>query len=289
MTRLVAHCHPLLPALYVAGAVGLTLAAAQPVFVAVSFACGAACTVFLLGWRSFVRRLPLYLPGFALVTAGNGLFSGLGLTVLFYMGGSPVTLEGLAYGACAGAMLLGVLQWCGCLQALLPAENAATLLGRALPSLAMLLAMLLRAVPQQLRRAQEARAAQEALLGGKGRRDTRTRFRQGLRLATVLLGWSMEDTIDTADAMRARGWGLGKRSRCERRHFAKADAVGLALLLALLVGALAALLGAGRFEFYPYLDGGAVSPIAVLLYAAFLCWPLLIELREVPVWMRSPL
>ena len=45
-----------------------------------------------------------------------------------------------------------------------------------------------------------------------GRRKEKAAVQNGVRSASVLMGWGMEDSIETADSMRARGYGARKRT-----------------------------------------------------------------------------
>ena len=88
---------------------------------------------------------------------------------------------------------------------------------------------------------------------GSGRFAATSKIRRYSRLTSVLMGWCMEDSLDTADAMRARGWGHApRRTTYQRRTFTTRDGIALAVLLAwaLVAGALTAV-ACTQFSFYP--------------------------------------
>ena len=95
-----------------------------------------------------------------------------------------------------------------------------------------------------------------------------------LRASSVLMGWSMEDSLERADAMRARGWGgAGRRTTYMRYRFCARDGAALAVLLLGAAAACAiAAAATSRFTFYPQL-----SPVApwwgYALYAAWMLMP----------------
>ena len=106
-----------------------------------------------------------------------------------------------------------------------------------------------------------------------------------LRMTTVLMGWGLEDSVETADAMRARGWGaVRKRTSYQRYRFRRADAAACAILAALTFSAaLAAHAALGTFAFYPRITG--LAPwYSYLPYAAFLALPLAAEAKERLSW-----
>ncbi len=111
------------------------------------------------------------------------------------------------------------------------------------------------------------------------------RLREAMRLSTVLLGWGMEDSLETVDSMVARGWQSGaKRTAYSRRRFARLD-----LLATLGVGAVGLLAFACELEatsqmrFYPRITGFApwysyapyvvffAVPLAAALYEELSC------------------
>ncbi|MDR3072671.1 MAG: energy-coupling factor transporter transmembrane protein EcfT, partial [Clostridiales Family XIII bacterium] len=55
-------------------------------------------------------------------------------------------------------------------------------------------------------------------------------FRNTWRIFAALIGWVMEDSLDTARAMRARGYGSGRRTHYAARALRKTDVLALILL-----------------------------------------------------------
>ena len=106
-----------------------------------------------------------------------------------------------------------------------------------------------------------------------------------LRSASVLMGWSMEDSLETAAAMKAKGWGAGfatydvqalsvSASRCTRACMGWRARAGVR--------------GSGRggvraIRFYPIIEG--VAPWwSYLPYAAFVALPLAMSAKERARW-----
>lgn len=107
------------------------------------------------------------------------------------------------------------------------------------------------------------------------------------RLTSVLMGWSMEDSLETADAMRARGWSSETRRTSYRRwRFGRADALALAVVLGL--GMLCAVLAwavASSYRFYPTMSALSLWWGYIPL-AAFYALPLLVVLGDHLRWTR---
>ena len=115
------------------------------------------------------------------------------------------------------------------------------------------------------------------------RRRRRRRIRESLRLVTVLMGWGMEDSLETADAMKARGWGAAeRRTTYQRYRFRRTDTVVLiAVVLLAVASAAAAWTAVGEFSFYPVISGLApwwsYAPFALFAFAPSILGALLGE------------
>ena len=112
-----------------------------------------------------------------------------------------------------------------------------------------------------------------------GRLSNRVKGR--LRQSSVLMGWAMEDSLETADAMRARGWGARRqRTTYLPYRFTLCDAaVLLVLTVAAAVCIWASWTATNAYEFYPRL-----TPICAwwgyVPYAAWMFVPAALHLYE---------
>ena len=107
----------------------------------------------------------------------------------------------------------------------------------------------------------------------------------GLSLIHIFMGWGMEDSLETAGAMKARGWGAAaRRTTYARYRFRRFDAAALVFGGALaLLAAAAAWAACAQFRFYPTI-GGLAPWWNYLPYALFACLPLAITAKEHLRW-----
>ena len=241
-------CHPVVPAVYFAGVIGIGVFVLQPVFAALSVA-GALCfAVCCAGWRGTLAQLRWQLPMVALVCLANPLFSQSGVTVLCTLGPVTVRLEALAYGLCMGASLVSMLQWVANAARVLTEDRLLELSGTRLPVVTTMVSMAIQLVPQLRRRFGVVESARGACTSAKAPR-------KGARVhaSTVLMAWAMEDSLERADSMRARGWELGgSRSRYRLEALRTGDvAAAAAVGLLALAAALAAGVAQAEWSFYP--------------------------------------
>ena len=307
--------HPAVAFVYFAVMLALAMTAAQPVCALIAYGGAISYDAALRGPRAASRAAARHVPAVLVIAAANLLFSATGATELFRLGTRAFYAESLAYGACMGLVLASVLALFSNASRVLDSDKVMALFGRVAPTVGLMLSMVMRLVPQFARRglliADVERACTAARLsapsekglgrssgegfehacaGGGGRlagflvrgqRKARSRLRQ----VSVLMEWGMEDSLETADAMRARGWGASpKRTTYARHRFRSFDAAALACVCALaLAAALSAWALCARFRFYPVIDG--LAPWwAYLPYVLFAFLPLAITAKERLTW-----
>lgn len=285
-------CHPLVSAVYFALVLGFSLTLMHPVCLAASLAGAMSYTATLGGGRALRRTARYALPAALLAAALNPLLSHRGMTILCYLpSGNPLTLESIAYGAAAAALLAATLLWFGCLTAVMTSDKLMWLMGRAAPALGLVLSMTLRWVPRfgvQLRAVAEARRGLDG--DGQPRRLTR-RIRSGAAVLSALITWTLENALDTADSMRSRGYGLPGRTAFSIYRLDSRDRGVLTWLgfcgLYLLAGCLA---GGLDWRYYPTLRGGAVTPLDISFFAidlALCLTPVFLNRQEALAWRRT--
>ena len=92
----------------------------------------------------------------------------------------------------------------------------------------------------------------------------------------------MEDDIETADSMKARGYGVGRRGCYEKFSFSMYDAGMLVYMIVTYAGSLLAVLMQNqRFQYYPIISWQKGQGAALAGNVVFLIMFLL-----TPVWME---
>ena len=276
--------HPSLQVIYFVAVIVFTMAAFQPACTLLSLLGSVAYGCYLRGPRAVAQSALWQVPLIILMCVVNPLFSASGSTVLFSYGHSQVYLESLVYGAFMGCMLVASVNWFANANVVLTSEKIMAFFSNILPVISLMMTMTARLVPMFVRRGHEIGAVQQACpaSAGEGKRAQAMGY---VRLSSVLVGWSLEDSLETSDAMRARGWGCGRhRSTYLRYRFRSFDACALAILLVLIVVSAATVAYAcAGFKFYPritplYLWWGYVPYVLLLLL------PLVLQAAEELRW-----
>ena len=100
--------------------------------------------------------------------------------------------------------------------------------------------------------------------------------------------WALENSIDSSDSMRARGYGLKNRSSFSIYRFDGRDGAAAVFLAVMTVIVLAGCLtGACHVEYYPEIMFAKPGIIQAASYTAFACicyFPVFVEVKEALVW-----
>ncbi|HMM49158.1 MAG TPA: energy-coupling factor transporter transmembrane component T [Miltoncostaeaceae bacterium] len=180
-----------------------------------------------------------------------------------------ITVEEVAYGIALGVRLFAVAVLIGAALAHLDADRLQAQVARIAPRSALICALAARLLPTLERDAQaigeQARLRGADLTGGRWS----ARARRAAPLALPLLGSGLERGLDLAEAMVARGYSAGPRSRVNERRYRAGEWV--VLMLAVALGALALVsgpLGWVDYSFYPVMSSvREPAPIIVALGA----------------------
>lgn len=248
---------------------------------------GCAFSVILSRRRQVLSDFAFYAPMFLMVAVTNPLFSHNGVTPLFFLNGNPVTLEAFIYGAAIAVTVIGVMLWCKCYGAIMTSDKFLYLFGKAIPKLSLILSMALRFIPLFRRQMKRVSRAQKAM-GLYSSKSYTDRIKSALRVFTAMISWSLENSIETADSMKARGYGIKGRSSFSLFRFHVNDGALLAVCAALLSVTLAGqALSRLDFYYYPRISEIPLTPFAVFVYISFgilsFC-PFIIEVKEALIW-----
>ncbi len=277
--------HPVAFSAQVLSSVAVAVCTLNPVILLLSLS--AAFTTLFLRERP-PRRAELLLPLLILLVFPpvNALLSHNGLTVLFVVNDTLITLEALLYGAVMGLSVAASLLWFLYFSAVMTSDKLLCLLGKLSPRAALVLSMSIRYVrlfSRQARRIEESQTA----LGLYREENLPDRVRGKLRVFSVLVTWALENGIITADSMTARGYGSGRRTAFSTFRFGKRDLCYLALSLLLAAGSLLSVLLSPSYSFYPTLSALPATPLAIAGYAAYallVFLPLIIETEDALKW-----
>lgn len=279
--------HPLLNFTYFAFVIGITMFSNHPAFLLASFVMAWCYSILLRGRQAVRFNCLILLPAIVLTVLLNTLNTHNGVTVLFYLNGNRITLEAIVFGFVSAIMLTSVIIWFSCFSVIVTADKFIYLFGRAAPVIALTLSMIQRYIPLLKNRFREVSAAQRCM-GRGGSTGLIQRIRQFGKEVSILIAWSLEMSIESADSMEARGYGL--HGRTSFHLFRLAGAERWLLLLMLLLGgvcAAACAMGETNIYYYPAILLPPISFVQALSLAAFCVLMLMaaiLDIRGIHQW-----
>lgn len=285
------RCHPAVNFVFFLGAVGFGAVIQHPAYLAAGTVLGSSYCLLLTG-RKGMKMLLALLPLFLVMTAVNPLFNTYGATVLFYVFGRPYTLEALFYGAAVSAVFAVMLIWFSCCGAVLTSDKFTSLFGNLIPALSLLLVMVLRMIPNLMRKARQLADARKSI--GKGSADNATnkeKISDGMTILSALTDWALEGGVITGDSMRSRGYGSARRTSFVIYRMTGTDAFLMAVQWALILAVLATgLAGGTKATYTPELSVAPVSGMYVPGFAAYCLYlsiPTVLHIKEAVQWYIS--
>ena len=225
----------------------------------------------------------------ALAALLNPAFNHEGATILTYLpSGNPLTLESMLYGAAAAVMLASVVLWFSSYNEIMTSDKFVYLFGRVIPALSLVLSMVLRFIPKFKAQMQTVSEAQACIGRDAKNGSVFRRVGNAVKIFSIMVTWSLENAIETADSMRSRGYGLPGRTAFSIYRFDDRDKAALAWLIfcgAYLVSGWMA--GGTYFRYYPTVKAAAWTPMTVnfmLVYLALVLTPVILDRREDRQW-----
>ena len=282
-----AKLHPVTLFAYFVMMLAFSMFLRNPVITFLSLLGGAAFCRTLTDRREKLEDLKFYLPLSLLIVITNPLVSHNGRTPLFFVNGNAFTLEAIWYGVFIAGMIVSVLLWSKGFTKIVTGDKFLYLFGRVLPKTALILSVAMKYVPLLKAQARKLKDAQKTL-GLYSTGSMADNLKSAVKVYAALVGWSLENAVETGRHMRARGWNTGRRTSFSVFRFRAVDAVFLAVFAA--AGTLLALAGAKEllyFSFYPAptpLPMNALSVGAYILFGLLALIPFFTETEESIRW-----
>ncbi len=217
-----------------------------------------------------------------LIVLLNPLISRRGETIVFYFLDKPVTLESIVYGITMMLSLMNVLVSFISFNYTITQDKFMYLFSKKLPNITFLLMMTMSFIPFLKKRSKEISVIQKTrgVDGAKG--NYKDKIKDAMAIFNILVTWTLEDSIITAQSMRARGYGLVKERTFYSRY--KIDYKDLLIIIVLTILILLLIFfwftGLANYEIYPKVEKLTFNfntLIFYLLYIFYMSIPIVIE------------
>lgn len=223
--------HPLVNVLFFISIIAFGMLLRHPVYLVISFISSTAYYLKLSGKDGRKTVFRFLLPMLLFVVIINSFFNHYGVTTLFILpSGNNFTFEALVMGIVSGITVVSVIQWFFCCNEVVTEDKFMHIFGRILPKGALVVSMILRFVPLYRRRYKEISQARKCI-GLNGTDSFICKMKNTFKNIGILVSWNFENAIETADSMKARGYGLKGRTYYSRFQWHTGDTLALILLV----------------------------------------------------------
>ena len=284
--------HPFINLIYFAFTISFSLVLTHPLAQGISLICAVIYAVSINGKKSVIFLLKYCLPMVLLTAFINPAFNHEGATTLLYFpNGNPLTLESILYGFSAGVMIITTLMWFSSFNRVMTTDKFIYLFGKVIPALSLVLSMSLRFVPKFKSQMQTVTEAQRSFGRDVSNGSLLQRTKTAIHIFSIMITWSLENAIETADSMKSRGYGLKGRTAFSIYRFEERDKYALIWLsfcgLFIIAGAL---LNAFGFRYFPDIRYAAFDMTTIpfyCVYSALCITPVILNFKEERNWKTS--
>ena len=272
------RCHPAVNLIYFAAVLVGMITFQHPVFLMISFLCAFAYSIKRNGLKALLFDLCL-LPLIAAFALYYSSYTHFGMTVLRQnMVGNNMTLESLIYGFVLGIIGAGVCIWFSCVFSVFTTDKVVYLFGKVSPRLSLFLAISLRMIPRIKKEAKRINMAQRGIGRGANQGNLWQRFRNALRIFSMLITWTIDSLTIASESMRSRGSSLRGRKAFSSYRFDDRDrAYVIGLFLCLTLTMMAVLLKQTDMVYDPRIIWTKVNPVFCVGYGVLCLMPLGLE------------
>ena len=275
-------CHPAVNLIYFAAVIFGMLSFQHPVFLAISFLCAFVYSLKRNREKALLFNLCL-LPCIVAFALYYSSYHHFGMTVLWQNHiGNNMTLESFVYGNVLGLQVAGTMIWMSCVYSVFSSDKVVYLFGKVSPQLSLFLAILLRMVPRIKAEAKRINTARKGLGKGIDQGNLRQRIKNGIRIFSMLISWTIGSLATMSDSMRSRGSSLRGRTAFSIYRFDNRDrAYVITLFACLTLTVMAILLGLTDMVYDPLILWKPIVATDMLFcigYAGLCLMPLALEL-----------
>lgn len=280
------NLHPICIFVYFVLVIGMILVCMNPVIMLLACIGALLLLVKVKEGKSILGWLKMIFPMLLLIVAANSLFNRQGTTNLLFLFGQWIYFEAICYGITAGLSLAALILWFACYQKLMTSDKFLYLFGRIAPATALLISMTMGLIPKlqiqlwQIKKSEKMRHPNA--------KHFRNHWKRALCQITALVSWSLENAVELADSMKARGYGIKRRTAFHLFRLESRDVRFLTAIL--LLGGFCVLgrcMGYGHMEFYPEMDelcSGKNEVLFDMVFLMLMCMPEILVWKEERSW-----
>lgn len=281
--------HPIVNFVYFAIVISFAMFILHPICLVITGISSVIYSIMLKGRTALKFNFLVLVPVVLITALINPLFNHGGVTIISYLpSGNPLTLESIIYGVVTGAVIATVICWFSCYNEVMTSDRFIYIFGKIIPSTSLIFSMALRFVSRFKHRFKMVKEAHSHIGYGESDKGFIGRVKNAVKLLSIMVAWSVESSVDTADSMRSRGYGLNGRTAFSNFRFGKRDFVALIYMLGtgtyVLVAIFRGKLECSYFPNFSTASGGWYLTSTLFAYALLCLVPVFTEIAELLRW-----
>lgn len=248
-----------------------------------------------------------------------------GTLLFYLFTGNPVTLESIIYGLISAIIIGAMLLWFSTFNQVMGVERILGVIGKVLPNVSLLITMIMRFIPQYTRHQRKVsmvnkvnkrnygekinllnreKTEKENVIEARKRQKKKNyieackkqkkkngidkiidSIKEGSRTFSITTTWALENSIYTADSMKARGFGTGRRTNYSNYKFQKRDYLLMGWLVILWLVVVFSLEREKVYTYYYPFIQVKNNVVVYLIYGLLCLTPVLINVKEEIRWL----
>lgn len=224
--------NPFVVFLYYTAMMIFTFTFISPVFMIIEFIVLSINRILNSSFKAYIKGMIFLIPLALTVIIVNPLFNHNGDTPLLYVNDLPITAESIIYGALTAAMMINTVLLFRNMNDSLNGDKTNDIIGRFFPTIALLVSMTQKKVMSISKDAQKLINAQKHFNVLSNESSKNQKLKDGAAVFNALTANALENSIDTAMAMKSRGFELKNKKQVKKYPFAIKEAVFCGFTLA---------------------------------------------------------
>ena len=276
--------HPSVILIYFVVVISFSMFVLHPVFLGISLISSITYSIMLNSKNALKFNIIYMLPTMIIAVIINALTNRMGTTIIVWQ----ISLEAILFGIAAAIMIACVLSWFSCYNKIMTSDKFIYIFGKTIPSLSLVISMIFRFVPRFKAQFKKTVNAQKCVGNDITEGTLTIRIKKLLKIISIMTSWALENSIETADSMKNRGYGLKGRSTFNDYKFKKND---LIVLIYTLLTAVYIIISISTdviyYTYYPvaYFNNTSFkSLITYAIYTVLCCIPIIIDTKEDIKW-----
>lgn len=276
--------HPTTILIYFIVVISFSMFVLHPVFLGISIITATTYSIRLNGKNAVKFSIFYMIPTMVIAVIINALTNRMGTTIIAW----KISLESVYFGIAAAIMIACVLSWFSCYNKIMTSDKFIYIFGKSIPSLSLIMSMIFRFVPRFKAQFKKTVNTQKCIGNDISEGKPADRIKKLIKIISIMTTWSLENSIETADSMKNRGYGLKGRRTFSIYNFRKND---LVVLTYTLFAAAYIIISIAKniiyYNYYPvaYFNDTTVHPLITYTIYAILCYiPIIIDIKEDIRW-----